>query len=369
MSGIPTAISNILLPSPKLSIIDFIQFLTPPNTLSRQLSTIPNLFSDARSAITDERNAVALQRLPRPNSDDIIECRKKLLEASTKKCQSIDYPISEQTTLKVPIWAFDYWEAMEGICEEKALWLAAERTLKKDGAHDILELLSTIPWGYSLPRILGFKVVELARFCTDGWLKTIHMDQMGFVINNQLQSEDQMILDWTHTMLMVRDYRFFRDTYFDTMLAKPTTLHKNGAKIEGENPTYTKIGIYFPVNCGGDLPEPDTMGNHWVGAVIDIVEKQILYVDPMKHPPPNELILALQWWLGQHVGGNFVVDSETLECSQQSDVVSCGIWTLNAIAHHLSPNEFRLIQNGQDAIKERCTQIKHIVNLMRMKVS
>jgi hypothetical protein len=58
MTGIPTAISNILLPSPKLSIIDFNQFLTPPNTLGRQLSTIPNLFSEAKSPITDERLGV-----------------------------------------------------------------------------------------------------------------------------------------------------------------------------------------------------------------------------------------------------------------------------------------------------------------------
>jgi hypothetical protein len=43
-----------------------------------------------------------------------------------KKNLSIDYPISEQTTLKVPIWAFDYWEALEGICKEKALWLAVD---------------------------------------------------------------------------------------------------------------------------------------------------------------------------------------------------------------------------------------------------
>ena len=370
MAGIPTAISNILLPSPRLSIIDFIQFLTPPKNLSRQLSTTPTLFSEAPSAISNERNAVALQRLPRPSSDDIIECRKKLLEAGTKhKCQSIDYPISEKTTLKIPIWALDYWEAMERICDEKELWLAVEKNLKKEGSHNILDLLSTVPWGYSLPRSLGFHVIELAKFCTDDWLGAVQMDQMVFVMNNQLQSKDQMILDWPHTFLMVRTYRFAHDTYFDTMLAKPTILHRNGAKIEGENPTYTKIGIYFCVNCGGDLPAPDTMGDHWVGVVIDIVEKKILYIDPMKHPPPNELIFVLQWWLGQHVSGNFVVDAETLECSRQNDTFSCGIWTLNAIGHHLCPNEFQLIRNSQDAIKERRTQIIQVVNLMRTKVS
>jgi hypothetical protein len=106
---------------------------------------------------------VALRKLPRRSSDDIIECRKKLLEAGTEKYQSIHYPISEHTTfkLKVPIqvWAFDYWEALEGICEEKTLWLAAEKKLKREGAHELLDLLSTVSWNYSLPRSLGSHVV------------------------------------------------------------------------------------------------------------------------------------------------------------------------------------------------------------------
>ena len=369
MAGIPAAISNILLPSPRLSIIDFIQFPTPPNDLGRHLSATPTLFSEAPSAITDERNAIALRRLPRPSADDIIECRKKLLEAGTKKCQSLDYPISDQTTLKVPIWAFDYWEALEGICEEKTLWLAVEKKLKKEGAHEILDLLSTVPWNYSLPRFLGSHVVELAKFGTDDWLGDVQMDQMVFVINNKLQSTDWVVLDWAHTFLMIRNYWFAHDTYLDTILEKPTILHTNGAKIEGNNPTHTKIGIYFSVNCGGDLPVSGTVGNHWVGVVVDIVEKKILYVDPKKYPPPSELILILQWWLRHHVGGNFVVDTEGLACTWQNDSFSCGVWTLNAIAHHLCANKFQLIQNSQDVIKERRTQIKQIVNLMRTEVS
>jgi hypothetical protein len=84
MAGIPAAISNVLLPSPKLSIIDFIQFPTPPNFFGRHLSATPTLFSEAPSAITDEHNAIALRKLPRPSSDDIVECRKKLLEAGIK---------------------------------------------------------------------------------------------------------------------------------------------------------------------------------------------------------------------------------------------------------------------------------------------
>ena len=89
----------------------------------------------------------------------------------------------------------------------------------------------------------------------------------------------------------------------------------------------------------------------------------------MKYPPPNELLFVLQWWLGQHVSGNFIVDTETLACTQQTDNFSCGVWTLNAIAHHFCPDKFQLIQNGQDAIKERRTQIKQIVKLMRAEVS
>ena len=130
MAQIPAYISNALLPSQKLSIISFIHFPTPPKNLGRHLSAIPTLFSETPSAITDEHKAVALRKLAQPSSDDIIECRKKLLDAGTRKFQSIDYPISEGTTLKVPIWVFDYWEALEGICEEKNLWLAAENKVQ-----------------------------------------------------------------------------------------------------------------------------------------------------------------------------------------------------------------------------------------------
>ena len=266
--------------------------------------------------------------------------------------------------MKVPIWAFDYWEALEEICEEKAVWLAAEKKLKKEGAHDILDLLSTVPWNYSLPRALG-SVIQLAKLLTDDWLEGINMDQIAFVVNNQMPSTEQIVLTWPHTVMMIKTHRFSRETYIE----KPMILHRNGVEIEGKNPTYKKIGLYFPVNCGGDLPEPDTRGNHWVGVVVDIIKKKILYVDPMKHPPPSELLLVLRWWLGNHVGGNFVVDTEVLECAWQNDHFSCGIWTLNAIAHHLCPDEFPLIRNSREAIKERRTQFQQIVNLMRIKVS
>ena len=92
-------------------------------------------------------------------------------------------------------------EALEGICEEKALWLAVEKRLKKEEAHDILDLLSTVPWNYSLLQSLG-SLVDLAIFCTDNWLKDIQMDQMAFVINNQLQSTNRIIFKWSHTFLI-----------------------------------------------------------------------------------------------------------------------------------------------------------------------
>ena len=112
----------------------------------------------------------------------------------TEKYQSINYPILEHTTLKVPIWASNYWEALEEICKKKALWLAAEKKLKKEEAHKVLDLLSTVPWNYSLPQSLGYHIVELAQFYMDGWLGENQMDQMSLVINHQLQLTDQSIL-------------------------------------------------------------------------------------------------------------------------------------------------------------------------------
>ena len=70
-----------------------------------------------------------------------LNAAKKSWRLVQKKIQSIDHPILEQTTLKVPIWAFDYWVAIERISKEKALWLVVEKKLKREGAHSILDLL------------------------------------------------------------------------------------------------------------------------------------------------------------------------------------------------------------------------------------
>ena len=45
----------------------------------------------------------------------------------------------------------------------------------------------------------------------------------------------------------------------------------------------------------------------------------------MKYPPLSELILVLQWWLRNHVGGDFIVDTEALACTWQNDGFSCGV--------------------------------------------
>ena len=170
MAGIPEAIAQVLLPHPHLSVLDLIRFPTPPK-LDSYLSAHSTLFSEAPSAITNQREAIALLRLCQPCLNDIIQCQRILEEEmgpDQQKYQSINYPVTNEQTLKIPIWVLEYWEILEkhkGICEQKELWLAAETNLKREQAHNVLNILATIPWSYKLPRHLGSQIPSGLLMC------------------------------------------------------------------------------------------------------------------------------------------------------------------------------------------------------------
>ncbi|KAG1866765.1 hypothetical protein F4604DRAFT_1501271, partial [Suillus subluteus] len=82
-------------------------------------------------------------------------------------------------------------------------------------------------------------------------------------------------------------------------------------------------------------------GNHWVATVIDFASSQILYGDSLGSCPDKAFINVLQWWSNHHTGHHFTVGS--LEIVHQVDSFSCGLLSVNALAHFFLPSEYPLM--------------------------
>jgi hypothetical protein len=91
-------------------------------------------------------------------------------------------------------------------------------------------------------------------------------------------------------------------------------------------------------------------GNHWVAVAIDVAQEDLAYGDPAGGTPEPQLIAALRWFLSQHIS-SFPIDQldlESMPCPGQDileDSWSCGIFSLNALAHYFLQGRRPLLQH------------------------
>jgi hypothetical protein len=90
--------------------------------------------------------------------------------------------------------------------------------------------------------------------------------------------------------------------------------------------------------------------NHWVAVVLDFKSHVILIGNLMNPEPYEESCIMLQWWTSHHSGHQFA--ESALDITHQQDLVSCGLLSFNALAHHFLPATYPLtsasqVQNGQ----------------------
>lgn len=87
--------------------------------------------------------------------------------------------------------------------------------------------------------------------------------------------------------------------------------------------------------------------NHWVSVVIDVPSSRIL------------------WWTNHHTATNFQMHN--LAITRQEDRYSCGMLAWNAIAAHVLPKTYSLV-NSRAVVDERLKMLLRVVERHNEKV-
>ena len=103
--------------------------------------------------------------------------------------------------------------------------------------------------------------------------------------------------------------------------------------------------------------------NHWVSAVVDVLEQSIAYADPRGDDEDgSDVCLALQWFARQH--GFSVALGTTIDpllCTVQEDAWNCGLFATDALAHNFFPDDPLLSPDLVDGDLARMAMLCRII--------
>jgi hypothetical protein len=370
MLGIPESIHKTLLPNPNLNVIDLTSFPTPPHNTPLNLLMLPNaeLFSDMATCITGPDNVPFLQSLGMPAVWDIPDLQERALHMGTQGQQSLCYPLGKTCQhVRLPFWVLEFWDEAHKVADAKEQWHSAITWLKEHKRQDILSLLTGLPWDYRLPRNFGGDITDFAWFCSKSWLRSTQMDMIMALLNQNLKDHHISAATAVYTSFSQKLICIFQRSKETYLSDKTTQFIRDigGGLKEG---SIQKVGMVVCVQILDDgtaaLPEdsePGSVGNHWVGVVIDTAVGVIQYGDALGKPPPAELLTILEWWLAVNTAST-QIKLEPLPCPAQTDSISCSILAANAVVHHLLPQKHPLIPPGKSVVFARMEILKALVS-------
>lgn len=339
---IPPDIEDFILPRKTLSVMEFLQFPLPNITQKLTASTTyqsETFFSALAPTITDPQ--VIRRTLLPPLS---------ILESLSQ----ISIPLGTQSIIcrhaqddRFPVWILAYWAQVAQAVSLKRRWSSAEEALEvqktdpkcttetKNLINQVCAKLASISWSGS---IQGFSCAPpidvLTSYLTKDWLTDEHENQMMYLLDCELARRGQgegvhVPLTYLVTRLCEVYHHPNRDEYYAT--AKNNRwLRQRGQELG--------TGVFEK------LPSIINLGqNHWVAIVINATSSKILYGDSFGYPIPKDLVDTLTWWTYQHTRTIFNVDTLAITC--QEDQHNCGMLAWNAIAAHLLPEAYSLMDS------------------------
>ncbi|EIW76421.1 hypothetical protein CONPUDRAFT_131026 [Coniophora puteana RWD-64-598 SS2] len=319
--------SSGLLPHPDLSIVDFVQFKIPtqanvhiPTPASKSFSRqLPN------HTLDDLRNRLI------PPQHWIDDLGKHIELAVVDGAQSIVDP--RETNLHVPLKGYTYWKEGARVSRKVSLWEAGFAWLSKcstvhtltNAATDVdgaIQVLRGMGWDQSL-HVVGEGVGLETLLCLladghDGWLNddTINAAMRDLSSRAHLSPAhaDNVVVAPTHFA------NGLVSTYLNTNANKQMNAYLKCYQKLFEGPQPRRRFLYLPANIDEE---------HWVPILVDFPKKAISY------GASSEVVDALQDWLLAAFGSRFEDRGNSLPHGVQADASSCGICTVNTIAHDL----------------------------------
>ncbi|EIW74508.1 hypothetical protein CONPUDRAFT_159809 [Coniophora puteana RWD-64-598 SS2] len=317
-----------LKPNRQLPIPSFVNIEVPTQSNDLLPYDTRTCFSTEEAETDDEILFECLRTRPIPSTDWREEMEENLSNALRNGARSIKDP--RFLGPRLPLWALTYWKDISAIASMHSRWAAAlgwlqslivrgTKTNSIHGADQAFVMLHGITWSQYWHVIGGGANVEdlTPLLANNSWLASEHINaamcRLSWRVNLDLELSKSVIIAPVHFSDTIKGVYSGRKR----PQALPAYLQCYTRFFhEGTRPVF-----YFPVNLSD---------SHWIAIRVDFEEETISY------ERPEEIMEPLTRWLKYEFNGSkFKELGNTLPHGVQEDSSSCGICTVNTIAHNL----------------------------------
>ena len=331
-SVIPQDIYAQILPSPKLTVLELLQFRLPLLFPSRDPPAIDSFFDTQPPNITD---VTSIRALPSPPQSVVDALKKHLCQAAAMGNCSIKPVHAAASNGTYPLWIVTYWDNVFVVRLAQGAWARAEQNLhglsqkwaakgKKESTHIVdwvFNALAVLQWGQDL---CGFSsnstdnLKILTAYTSNTWLKGEHAGQMLDLLKTKVQTERQLA-----SAVEIASTWFYEKI-------------KLGYEAPESYVTDTSFRLYHHIGEGLEAGRRDQCGflvnlnqNHWVAVALDFRTREIWYGDSLRQQMPETAKKVLEWWTNFHSGERFT--HRSLPVTTQKDSFSCCLLAWDAL--------------------------------------
>ncbi|KAJ8700697.1 hypothetical protein PTI98_003700 [Pleurotus ostreatus] len=323
--------AQALLPSSAMSIQQLIAQSLPPRR--NALNTIKPEAWYSKDMPSQDLQMLLTRSLPSKTTLQQIE--RKYGKTWMNGMNSLIDPRYDDGRDRFPLYALTLWKQLGRVVDQqeswqKALvWLEAEERSADPlvGAMitSAIGRLDELGWDVPLQYLRGSASTSLlSALFSNEWLSSDHMDMAAEELSLRIVDDGQ-----AHLKIRVAPVAFANSLadaarYKQAYSKRQTPLL---CRYEREVTAKELERLYFPIHVHG---------NHWIAGFIDFSSKTFGYGDSLAGQgswPPDTFVRAVRRWLDYLDLGAFTNEHDSLLHGDQTDMFSCGVATLNTIAH------------------------------------
>ena len=254
--------------------------------------------------------------------------------------------------ITLPAWIFDYWREIGRAVDTRKRWKVALTWVSNHSTspsatelcYKLLLGLSSFSWSYGATYTCDITPL-LSDSCTESYLSSFHIDHTIGRIKTQYEEYHGPNTTNRHIFATVDHFNSIIRFYRNVHAKKEGSMWDNLMVIEN------KIVTGEVDSLGGVMHLP----LHWVSIVINFQQQEILYGDSLGQQMPDHEYRAFERWIKHLINRSTKlpihnkITLNQLPTGHQNDGTSCGLFALNAIAHHylkhplLSSNPIMLV--------------------------
>ena len=335
---LPQVVVDEWLPSEEESILFLFQFDRYPPYPSHYI-----LPSDFQSFLHQDEilrfDYQSLLKISPPAHSSISKGYQDAIKNSKSPIHSITLkPYYGISPITVPAWIFVYWTEIERAVNTRKRWKVALEWVHKQSSsplatelcYRVLLGLASFSWSHGVAYTCDITPLFLDT-TEKSYLSSFHIDHMNAQTRLQYERLHGPSVAGRHIFATVDHFDAIISFYSQRHAKKGGPLWDNLMVIENQIIKGEVDGL------SGAMYLPS---KHWVSVVINFKHQKIFYGDSLGWKIPDHERRALQNWIKHLVGRSIKfppcdkITFDRLSTGHQVDGTSCGLFALNAIAHH-----------------------------------